>query len=193
MEYTASCHLLPVGNRNLVKQLQPTFGQVDPATGAVSDVYRCPSDRYIQASAEPYTISFAPTENDTAPKALLHCPWSLFDMGRYKWRGLDEVAADTVLLLEYWHGANRANPFDDKPGWVRGTLDWAGPACPEVIPSSPGSDVGGYLFLKTFDAEAEGTGKPWSLRKVLHSGLMNAFRADGAAVGIIVREHSRGC
>jgi len=199
-EYEAAYHVLPAGNRNLVRQLQPTFGQVDQSTGAVSEVYRCPSDEFVDVAEHRFSISYTPTENDTQGGALLHCPWSLLDQGRYKWRGSDSVAPDTIMMVESWHGANRAKAGSDEPGWVRhtsdepdtasGTLWWSGGRCADPIPSSGGSDVGGYLFLRCFDSAAEGFGKSYRLTRIIHNGLMNVIKADGSAAGIHLHEHT---
>jgi len=189
-DYEAAYHVLPAGNRNLVRQLQPTFGQVDQSTGEVSEVYRCPSDEFIDVAQHGFAISYAPTENDTQAGALLHCPWSLLDQGRYKWRGSDSVAPDTIIMVESWHGANRAKAGSNEPGWVRGTLAWSGGRCADPIPPSGGSDVGGYLFLRCFDTAAEGFGKSYHLTGIIHNGLMNVIKADGSAAGIHLHEYT---
>jgi len=191
VSYDTLFHMMPAANRNVVLQLTPILGQVEMATGAVGEVYRCPSDAFLQEAHANVSISYAPTEDDTSDGAIKHCPWSLVDQGRTIMRPRESVSPDTVIMVEYWHPANRANAFSYTPGWVRGglggTLAWDGGPCKQPIPPDSGSQVGGYLFLRAFDAEAEGIGKPHYLTRIIHRGYMNASRADGSAGNLNLR------
>lgn len=184
--YNTRFNMMPAGNRNVITQLAPTLGEVAAGTGEVGALYRCPSDVFLAEPDLRFAISYAPTEDDTSDGAIMHCPWSLVDQGRTVMRPRETVSPDTIILVEYWHPANRANAFSYDPGWVRdsdgGSLVWGGGPCPDRIDTT-----GGYLFLRAFLAERRGTGRPHRLSRVIHRGHMNAVRADGSASALNLR------
>lgn len=179
VDYEIRFHAMPIGNRNVILQLAPLLGQTVAGGTAVTDLFRCPGDTFTPAALQAQAISFAPPENDTAPDALLYCAWSIDYQGRTILRSLDSIEPDTVLLMEYWHPANRANLPSWQAGWVRTSINWEGGPCPAVIPAAPGDQVGGYHFLRAFDAEAEAANKPRPLDSVLHNGYINLVFPDG--------------
>lgn len=172
---------MPFGNRNTIRALAPLLGQVSTETDtqAVRSLFRCPSDSYMLAESLEVGISYTPTENDTAPDDLVFCPWSTSYGEKQVFRSLESAGSDTVLMVEYWHPANRAMLASDTPGWVRTSMDWYGAYCPETIPTTPGHDVGGYNFLRVFDEEAQRVGRSRPLGRILHRGLINLVAVDG--------------
>jgi prepilin-type processing-associated H-X9-DG protein len=177
-DYEVHTRMLPVGNRNLVRQLGPALGGFG-RDGSTTEIWRCPGDSFIQRTRAKFALSFAPTENDADPDALLYSPWSIEHAGRIMPRTMDTVGPNTVMLVEYWHPGNEVNVFSEQPGWARRTLRWNGGPCPREVPPVTPVNVGGYLFLRAFAEQTAASNRPRSLTTMYHSGLINLAFPDG--------------
>ena len=156
---------------------------------------------YLQGGSAPLV--------DQGDGNLAYCAWSYCKTGYqsgvpdaagnkvWQLRNLSQCEPDTALMIEKWDPANRLNIQQETPaGYLlkdysgdagndptktaMGTLNFGGPACAATLKAV--SDVGGYVFLSAFAADAAKRGRGQGLSDLVHDGVINVLEADGAVL-----------